>query len=224
MSHRMHSCLVLAAVLLASAPALSQVAPSAPAAHHLHDNPEAYIRALEDPQRDAWQKPHEVVQALELRAGEVVADIGAGSGYFTLRFASHVGSAGRIYAVDVSEPMISRITDRVKQAGLTNVQPVLAPPDDPKLPPAGVDLVFFCDVWHHIDDQAAYLKKLHAALRPGGEVVMIDFQKRDLPVGPPVSMKIAKEDLIAQMKEGAFRLVREHTFLPYQYFLVFSPA
>ncbi|HVS32980.1 MAG TPA: class I SAM-dependent methyltransferase [Thermoanaerobaculia bacterium] len=188
--------------------------------HGRHSDPAAYIAALEDPDRDARQKPKEVIAALALKQGEVVADIGAGSGYFTLRLAQAVGPRGHIYAVDVSPEMVVHLNRRVRDAGLLNVSTILAPPDDPLLPRA-VDRFFFVNVWHHIEDQAGYLNLMKRLLEPGGQVVMIDFHKKDLPFGPPVSEKIAREDLIAQMQEHGFRLVREHAFLPYQYFLVF---
>jgi ubiquinone/menaquinone biosynthesis C-methylase UbiE len=124
--------------------------------------------------------------------------------------------------VDISKEMLAHLEAQAKATSVSNVQAVLAPPDDPLLPDASVDRVFFCDVWHHVDDQAGYLEKLKKALRPDGQIVMIDFQKRDLPVGPPVAMKIAREDLVAQMQAHGFRLAKEHTFLPYQYFLVFT--
>jgi hypothetical protein len=80
------------------------------------------------------------------------------------------------------------------------------------------------NVWHHIENQAGYLARMKKLLKPGGQVVMIDFQKRELPVGPPVGMKIAREDLLKQMEANGFRLVTEHTFLPHQYFLIFQVA
>ena len=194
-----------------------------PEMHRLHGDPAAYIAALDDPKRDAYQKPHEVMQALAIKEGEVIADIGAGSGYFTFRVARHVGSGGRVYAVDVSPEMIRHLHARVREFGLLNVSPILAPPDDP-LVPQPVDRFLIVDVWHHVDDQAGYLARMKKHLKPGGQVVMIDFHKRALPVGPPEAMKIAREDLLAQMKTHGFELVTEHTFLPYQYFLVFRVA
>jgi ubiquinone/menaquinone biosynthesis C-methylase UbiE len=193
------------------------------AVHQLHGDPAAYIAALEDPKRDAYQKPHEVLQALGIKAGEVIADIGAGAGYFTIRLAHHVGASGRVYAVDVSPDMIRYLHARVRDMGLLNVSPILAPADDP-LVPQPVDRFLIVDVWHHIENQAAYLAAMKKLLKPGGQVVMIDFQKRDLPVGPPATMKIAREDLLKQMEANGFRLATEHTFLPYQYFLVFAVA
>ena len=208
--------------VFAAVPARAQTAPSPHEAHRLHADTAAYIAALEDPKRDAWQKPHDVIDALVLRPGEQIADIGAGSGYFALRFARHVGPDGRVLAIDVSREMLAHLEAQVKAAGLTNVETKLVPPDDPQLPDASLDRAFICDVWHHVDDQAGYLEKLKRALRPSGQIVMVDFHKRELPVGPPVSMKIAREDLIAQLERHGFRLAREHTFLPYQYFLVFE--
>lgn len=209
-------------LVLSAGPVAAQTAPSAHEAHRLHTDTAGYIAALEDPARDAWQKPHDVIEALDLKQGEQIADIGAGSGYFALRFARHVGAAGHVFAVDISQEMLAHVETRAKAAGLTNVTTVLAPPGDPLLADASVDRIFICDVWHHVDDQAGYLEKLKKSLRPGGQIVMIDFQKRDLPVGPPVAMKIARDDLVAQMEGRGFRLAQEHTFLPYQYFLVFT--
>lgn len=191
--------------------------------HRLHENPAAYIAALEDPKRDAYQKPHEVLKALAVKEGEVIADIGAGSGYFTVRLAHHVGAQGRVYAVDVSADMIRHLHARVRDLRLLNVSPILARPDDPLLPQP-VDRFVIVNVWHHIEDQAGYLALMKKNLKPGGQVIMIDFHKREVPVGPPPAMKIAREDLLAQMKTHGFELAAEHTFLPYQYFLVFRVA
>ena len=191
--------------------------------HRLHSDPKSYIGALEDPKRDAYQKPHEVMRALGLKAGEVIADIGAGSGYFTFRLTHHVGDRGKVYAVDVSPDMIRHINRRIRELKATNVVSILADPDDPLLPEGSVDRFFFSDSWHHIDNQTKYLSLMKKMLKPGGEIIMIDFHKKELPVGPPMQMKIAREDLIKQMESNGFRLMKEHTFLPYQYFLVFAP-
>jgi arsenite methyltransferase len=189
--------------------------------HGLHRDPKAYIGALEDPKRDAYQKPHEVIHALGLKSGEVIADIGAGSGYFTFHFARHVGEKGKVYAVDVSSDMILHVNRRIRELKTSNVVSILADPDDPLLPDQSVNRFFVCNVWHHIENQTKYLSLMKKMLKPGGEVVMIDFHKKELPVGPPMQMKIAREDLIKQMESNGFRLTKEHTFLPYQYFLVF---
>jgi ubiquinone/menaquinone biosynthesis C-methylase UbiE len=189
----------------------------------LHSDPKSYIGALGDPKRDAYQKPQEVMVALDLKPGKVIADIGAGSGYFTFRLAHHVGDRGKVYAVDVSPEMIRHINRRIRELKAANVVSILADPDDPLLPDASVDRFFFSDSWHHIENQTQYLSLMKKMLKPGGEIIMIDFHKKELPVGPPLKMKIAREDLIKQMESNGFRLTKEHTFLPYQYFLVFVP-
>jgi arsenite methyltransferase len=191
--------------------------------HGLHRDPKAYIGALEDPKRDAYQKPHEVVHALNSKPGEVIADIGAGSGYFTFHLARHVGERGKVYAVDVSSDMILHINRRMRELKTSNIVSILADPDDPLLPDQSVNRFFICNVWHHIENQTNYLSLMKKMLRPGGEVVMIDFHKKETPVGPPLKTRIAREDLIRQMENNGFRLSKEHTFLPYQYFVVFVP-
>ena len=189
--------------------------------HGLHNDPKAYIGALEDPKRDAYQKPQQVLAALDLKPGESIADIGAGSGYFTFRLARHVSERGMIYAVDVSPDMILHINRVIRDLKVTNVVSVLAEPDDPLLPVASVNRFFFSDSWHHIDNQTKYLSLMKKLLKPNGEVVMIDFHKRETPLGPPMKMRIARDDLVKQMDANGYRLTKEHTFLPYQYFLVF---
>jgi len=191
--------------------------------HRLHNDPNAYMKALEDPKRDEYQKPHEVLTALNIKPGEAIADIGAGTGYFTFRLAHFVGAKGKVYAVDVSPDMIRHINRRIRDTKSANVVSILAELDDPLLPDRSVNRIFICDVWHHVENQAKYLSLLKKMLKPGGEIVMIDFHKKELPFGPPLQMKIAREDLIKQMEANGFRIAKEHTFLPYQYFLVFLP-
>ncbi|MBI3681153.1 MAG: class I SAM-dependent methyltransferase, partial [Acidobacteria bacterium] len=165
--------------------------------------------------RDAWQKPHEVITALNLRSDEVIADIGAGSGYFTRRFAHH---AKLVYAVDID----TRLLERISKLNVPNIKTVLAAPDDRKLPEASVDAIFICDVLHHIDSRAAYHARLAKALKPGGRVVIVDFYKRKLPVGPPESMKLSEEQVIGEFQAAGFVKTQSFDFLPHQYFLVFT--
>jgi len=190
--------------------------------HRLHQDSKAYIAMLDDPKRDEYQKPHEVIMALKLKEGEVIADIGAGSGYFTFRLARHVGDSGRVYAVDVSPDMIVHLNRRIRDLNLKNVVSILAAPDDPLLADASVDRFFICDTWHHIENHDRYLALLKKMLKPGGEVVMVDFKKAETPVGPPQEMRIDRADLVKEMEKNGFRLEAEHTFLPYQYFLLFK--
>jgi arsenite methyltransferase len=206
-----------------SAPAQDAVKRDHQQMHQLHRDSRAYIGMLDDPKRDAYQKPHEVLTALAIEPGEVIADIGAGSGYFTFRLAHHVGDKGRVYAVDISPDMIRHLNRRIRELKAMNVTAILADADDPLLAVASIDRFFFSDSWHHIENQSKYLSLIKKMLKPGGEIIMIDFHKKELPVGPPMQMKIAREDVIRQMESNGFRLTKEHTFLPYQYFLEFVP-
>ena len=190
--------------------------------HRLHQDSKAYIAMLDDPKRDEYQKPHEVLTALKLKAGEVVADIGAGSGYFTFRLAHHVGDTGRVYAVDVSPEMIVHLNRRIRDLKAQNVVAILSAPDDPLLMDGSVDRFFICDTWHHIENHERYLSRMKRMLKPGGQVVMVDFKKAETPVGPPQEMRIARDDLVNEMETNGFQVQAEHTFLPYQYFVVFT--
>lgn len=190
--------------------------------HHPPRSTSRYIQALEDPSRDAWQQPEKVISALGLKPGELVADLGAGPGYFTLRLARAVGPSGKVYGVDVSREMLDYLEKQARAKHLTNIQPVLALPHDPKLPAASVDLIFICDTLHHISERPTYYPLLMRALKPGGRLVNIDFHKRSLPVGPPVEMKIPKAEMIREAEFAGFHLVKQYDFLQYQYFVVFA--
>jgi ubiquinone/menaquinone biosynthesis C-methylase UbiE len=199
-----------ACVCVLAGVALGQV----PHQHHPPSSGE-YAKVLEDPSRDEWQKPHEVVMALDLKSTDAIADIGAGTGYFARRFALH---AGKVYAVDIDEKLLA-IAGRDAPANLTTV---LAAPDDPRLPERSVDIVVFCDVLHHIENRASYYRKLARILKPGGRIVVIDFYEKSLPVGPPPSMKLSSEKVIAELRDAGFALVKRLDTLPYQYYLFFE--
>jgi ubiquinone/menaquinone biosynthesis C-methylase UbiE len=190
--------------------------------NRLHQDAKAYIARLEDPKRDAYQKPQEVITALDIKEGEVMADLGAGSGYFAFRLAEAVGKTGRVYAVDVNPDMVRHLNRRVRDMKVGNVVTILCAPDDPLLADASVDRFFICDTWHHIEGHAKYLALLKRMLKPGGQVVMVDFKKTKTPVGPPMELRIDRDDLVREMETNGFQLAAEHTFLEYQYFLVFT--
>lgn len=239
-----------AALLLAADPAAAPAAPTKPGAyrpyaqrpgeaqhrgapagghggHRAHGNPadlDAYAAGLVDPARDAWQKPDEVVKALGLLPGQVACDVGAGPGYFTLRLAAAVGPAGRVYAVDVEPALLAALRQRLEQGKVRNVTPVLSLADDPLLPAGGCDLVLVADTYHHFPDGRAYLRLLAAALKPGGRLANVDFQRRDTGVGPPVAHRVAREAFLADAAAAGLTVVAEHGFLPHQYFLVLAPA
>jgi arsenite methyltransferase len=182
---------------------------------HPPHSAEEYIRVLSHPSRDAWQKPDEVLEALNLKPDEAVADIGSGAGYFARRFARH---AAKVYAVDIDPKLL----EAARRGAPSNLVTILAAPDDPRLPPASVDMIFFCNVLHHIHGRAAYYPKLARALKPGGRIVILEFYKKPLPVGPPESMKLTEEEVVGELQAAGFKKTKSFDFLPYQYFLVFQ--
>jgi ubiquinone/menaquinone biosynthesis C-methylase UbiE len=128
--------------------------------------------------RDAWQQPERVVAALGIAPGDRVADLGSGSGYFTIRLAPAVGSAGKVYAVDVDPEMNGYLRDRLAREKIANVEVILGRPEDPLLPDGGVDLVVTVDTYHHIEDRPVYFRNLRRDLAPGGRVAVIDYDGR----------------------------------------------
>ena len=187
-----------------------------------HGNPKdlkEYIARLDDPGRDEWQRPEVALAALGITKNKVVCEIGTGTGYFALRLAK---LAGWVYAVDVEPQLLSLLRGRAASAGVQNLTPVLGLPLDPLIPSAACDLILTVNTFHHVPDQAAYLGRLHRALRPGGRVAIIDFHKRELPVGPPVDHKLARDECLAQIHAAGLRVQRELELLPYQYFFVFG--
>jgi SAM-dependent methyltransferase len=198
-----------------------QVVAQTPHTHqHGFGNAEQWSKVFDDPERDAWQKPHEVIQALALKPDAVVADIGAGTGYFSVRLA-HMLPRGRVYAVDTEPDMVKHLAARARKEGLRNLTVIPASPDNPRLP-VRADLILFVDVYHHVEDRASYFPRLRASLRPGGRVAIIDF-RLDSPVGPPRAARVAPDQVKAEFSRAGYALEREHGFLPHQYFLVFRP-
>lgn len=189
--------------------------------HHSFSGAERWAHVFDDPARDAWQKPHDVIQALALAPDAVVADVGAGTGYFAVRLANML-PAGRVYAVDVEPDMVRYLTERAKREKRENMVAIAGLPDDPKLP-GKVDLVLMVNVFHHVDDRTRYFRRLGAALKTGGRVAIIDYTPES-PQGPPKSTRIAAGRVVAEMKEAGYALAQEHRFLPNQYFLVFRPG
>lgn len=183
-----------------------------------------YLRALESPSRQSWQKPERVVRALGLSPGDAVADIGAGGGYFSERFARAVGGEGRVFATDVQDEMVRALEERFSGARLENVTVVRAGFDDPGLPPACCDLAFFANVYKEIDARPAYLRRLATALREDGRIAIIDFRPSAPGLGPPREVRLPESQVVAELEEAGFALAERHDFLPRQYFLVFVLA
>jgi ubiquinone/menaquinone biosynthesis C-methylase UbiE len=184
------------------------------------------FRALfESSERDGWQKPFEVIRALGVQPGATVADIGAGTGYFARRMARVVGERGTVFAADLEPNMVVELRSSAERDGLGNLIPVLASADDPRLPDGTADLVFICNTWHHIADRVAYARRLKRDLAPGGRVAIVDFYKRNVPVGPPPPHKLTAAEVRAEFEAAGYRLAKRiDELLPYQYVLVFEPT
>lgn len=179
-----------------------------------------YIAMLEKKERDASQKPDEVMRTLGLRPGERVADIGAGSGYFTLRIARAVGPEGRVLAIDINPDLLGFLDRRAKEAGLANVKTFRVEKDDPSLPPAGIDTILMVDAFHYVTDRAAYARKLRAGLAPGGRIAVIDYKLwSELPGAPPPERRLSRESLDEAMAASGLLLAKDHEFLPEQFFV-----
>jgi len=181
---------------------------------------EKYIAFLERPDRARWQRPDAVIAALGLGGGETVADVGAGSGYFSFRLARAV-PRGKVVALDIQPEMVRHIHHRAMSEKIANVEAVLAKPDDPGIP-AGADLVFVCDVLHHVPDAAAWLGKLANDMKSGARFVLIEFKQGKLPQGPPEKLKIPRAKLLSLATSAGLVLDTEKPqLLPYQTFMVF---
>lgn len=186
--------------------------------HHRFDDAEAWAEQFDDPSRDAWQKPEAVLDFIGLAPDAVVADLGAGTGYFSVRIARRVPQ-GRVLANDIEPDMVRYLGERATKEGLDNVVAVQGKPDDPALPEA-VDVAFMCDVYHHIEDRPGFFRKVVARLRSGGRVVIVDF-KKDAPddaPGPPRAMRVTREEVVAELTRVGLTLVRtDGETLPHQY-------
>ncbi len=205
-------------LLIAAALPLPATAQSPHTHQHSFGNAEKWAQVFDDPARDAWQKPHEVIQALQLKPDAVIADIGAGTGYFSVRFAN-MTPQGRVYGIDTEPDMVKYLAERAKREGLKNIIAAQAKPGDPQLPEKA-DLIILVDVYHHVENRERYFRQLQSSLKAGGRLAVIDFTM-DSPVGPPKSARIAPEQVKAELQRAGYALAEEHTFLPNQYFLVF---
>ena len=165
---------------------------------HRFEDAEAWAKKFDDPARDAWQEPARVIASLALDKTMRVADIGAGTGYFTMRIAPLVAE---VVATDVEADMIRYLDERAAREGHANVRAVATPHDDPQLAARSFDRILVVDVWHHLGDRRAYAAKLAAALKPTGYIAVVDF-KLDAKHGPPPQMRLAPHAVIAELEAG----------------------
>jgi len=192
-----------------------------------YDDPSAMIAVFESTERDAWQLPDRVVRALSFpQRNATVADIGAGSGYFTRRLAAEVPE-GRVYAVDVDGEFEDYLLENREAWGTPNIEPHLAMYDDPMLPAGGLDLVFTANTYAFIRDRVGYFSKIRSALTADGRLAILDFRPDATPPGgiaPAPEHRISREQALTELSDAGFTLEREETFLPHQWFLILQPA
>jgi ubiquinone/menaquinone biosynthesis C-methylase UbiE len=220
MKARRVSVLLWCLALVAS---LARAASDDATSHRSFADVEHWVSVFDDPARDAYQKPEEVVRALRIRPGMRVADLGAGTGYFSRHLSTAVGASGTVLAVDTEPELVRHLRERAEKEKTDNVVPILASPDNPRLPRGAVDLVLLVDTFHHLDQRVAYFGRLRRTLAPGGRVAVVDWQKRETPIGPELEHRLAREQVVEEMRTAGYALVDEPDVLPYQYCLVFRP-
>lgn len=190
---------------------------------HLRLFPPENLGLLEPPDRDVWQRPEQIMDALQMAEGGVVADLGAGSGWFSIRLARRVGPNGKVYAEDIQQPMISALKLRIKREGLENiVQTVLGTPSDPKLPKGILDAALIVDAYHEMRAPVVLLRNLATSLKPKGRIGIVNYTKEGFGPGPPMEERVDPERVIRDAQAAGLRLHSRPDILPYQYLLVFE--
>jgi len=221
-SARRMASLVLVLSLAAAAPAPAQLS----AGDQRRPAPVMGIGGadwLERPGRDEEQRPDEIIRTMGLRNGDVVADLGAGTGYFTRRLAKAVSPSGRVYAVDIQPEMLSLLKNNVEKAGIRNVVTVLGETDDPKLPKKSLDWVLLVDVYHELQQPKATLAKIREALKPTGKVALVEYRLEGLTaLHIREEHRMSTSQVLAEWTPAGYRLVTLHEFLPVQHFFVFE--
>lgn len=196
--------------------------PAQPKPDHMEHkfDPAESTKSFDDPTRDEWQMPARVIGALGLKPSGSVADIGAGTGYFSLKLARAVPQ-GTVYAVDIEPEMLQFIGKRTTADKVTNVVTVKADAASPNIPKP-VDAILIVNTFHHLPSRVTYFGALKKSLTPTGAIAIVDY-KKDSPSGPPVEFRFEVDQIVAEMKQAGYRLDAKHDFLPRQNFLVFRP-
>ena len=213
-STRLLRCLSVLAVTVGLSQAASGQLASRPA--------EEWIKTLEAPNRVAGLKIDDIVAKLRLKPGETIADIGAGPGLFEVPLAKAVSPSGTVYAVDIDEGFFSEIKKRAEDAHVSNVQPVLGKFTDPNLPAKNVDVVFFHDVLHHVQDRAGYLKSVGGYLKRSGRIVVIDYEGGQGPHKDQPDLQVTRQQLATWMAAAGLKPADDVKLFPDKYFLVYS--
>jgi ubiquinone/menaquinone biosynthesis C-methylase UbiE len=177
---------------------------------------------LDRVERDVEEAPDEAVAIIGVKKGWTVADIGAGSGYMTVKLSKRVGPSGVVYATDIQPAMIGLLEKRIAKDKLTNVRPILGALDDPKLPDASLDMAMMVDVYHELSQPQAMLRHLRDALKPSGRLILLEYRKEDpsIPIKPEHKMSVAEAKM--ELEAEGFKLTRVDDGLPRQHVLIFS--
>lgn len=189
--------------------------------HHSFSQADVWAKEFDNPSRDAWQKPDQVLDALNLDRTAIVADIGAGTGYFSVQIAKRVRE-GKVFAIDIEPDMLRYLSERARREHLNTIIPIVASQESANIPEPA-DVILVVDTYHHIDDRVAYFAKLKKSLRPQGRLAIVDF-KLDSPEGPPPEHRIPAEKVTEELKAAGYAVIAAHSFLPRQYFLVFAAS
>ena len=184
--------------------------------------PPSDLGLLDAPDRDLWQRPDQIMDAMGIADASVVADIGAGSGWFTIRLARRVGPRGLVYAEDVQKEMINAILRRVGREGFNNVQARLGLKNDPRLPPSSLDAALMVDAYHEVEDRVSMLSNLAKALKPSGRLGIVDFRLDGTGPGPESEERVSPDVVVNDATKAGLKLIRQEPFLQYQYFLIFG--
>ncbi len=190
--------------------------------HFYFGSLDGHVQINEDPRRAEWQKPEKVIDYLLIKKGDSIADIGAGTGYFTIPFSKQTGDSGKVYAVDIEQRMLDIIKARAGKEGLRNIKEVLAKPDNPLLPPSSLDLIFICNTYFNFENKVQYLALLKNDLKKGGKLAIIEHRLTSKHDNPPLHKRTPKERVLEDALKAGFKLEGDFYFLPYQYFLIFS--
>jgi ubiquinone/menaquinone biosynthesis C-methylase UbiE len=175
---------------------------------------------LERAEREEEEAPSKAIEALDLKPGMVIADIGAGSGYYASRLAKKVGPTGRVYATDIQPGMIAILERRIKMEGLTNVTPVLGAMDDPSLPAQSIDLAIMVDVYHELQQPQVFLQRLKSAFKPGGRLVLLEFRKEDPKIPILEAHKMSVAEVKQELEAEGYAIDRVIDVLPWQHIIV----
>jgi ubiquinone/menaquinone biosynthesis C-methylase UbiE len=186
-------------------------------------NVEQFVGRFERDGREPYDQRKSILEACQLRPGMVVADVGAGTGLFTRLFAEQVGSEGQVFAVDISDEFVEHVRRSCQEAGISNVSPVICDPNNVRLPPASVELVFICDTYHHFEFPQKTMQSVHRALRPGGTLILIDFRRIEGTSSDWVlnHVRAGEDEVTKEIKECGFEWIESVDLLNENYFVRF---